>query len=141
MKRLTVILLLGVVSSVLLTADLLGQSAKTIKEKKIASQTVYEYFLEQGMDKPVVESVETYNEEGMLTEIKEFNSKGELKLWEAYSYDEDGNLVEARFFNSRGKLERKEVTVYSDGLRVERLFYNQKDKLVKRKVYEYEYRE
>jgi hypothetical protein len=141
MKRLTVFVLLGVGCSMFLTTNLPGQSAKTIKEKKIASRTVYEYFLERGMDKPVVESVETYNEEGKLLEIKEYNSKGELKLWEAYSYDEDGNLVEARFFNARGKLERKEVTVYKDGLRVERLFYNQKDKLVKRKVYEYEFRD
>ena len=141
MNRIAGIFLLGAVGSMLLTASLMGQSAKTIKEKKIASRTVHEYFLEQGMEKPVVESIEKYNEEGKLTEIKEFNSKGEVKLWEAYSYNEDGNLVEARFFNARGKLERKEVTIYSDGLRTERLFYNHKDKLVKRKVYKYEYRD
>lgn len=141
MNRLFIIMFLGALSSILLTVPLTGQSAKTIKEKKIASRTVHEYFLEQGMDKAVVESIEKYNEAGELIEIQEFNSKGDIKLWEAYTYDKDGNLVEARFFNARGKLERKEVTVYSEGLRSERLFYNHKDKLVKRKVYEYEYRD
>lgn len=125
----------------LISAPLMGQSAKTIREKKIASRTVQEYFIDEGMDQPVIESIEKYDAMGNLLEIKEFNSKGDIKLWEKYSYDEDGNVVEALFFNARGKLESKEISVYSDGLRVEKQYYNNKDKLVKRKVYEYEFRD
>mgnify|MGYP001813148399 CR=1 FL=1 len=124
----------------LVAGPLSGQNSKTIKEKKIASRTVYEYFIDEGMDKPVIESVETYNEMGDLLEIKEFNSKGEVKRWEQYAYNEEGKLVEEVFLNSKGKVERTEKSIYEDGLRVEKLFYNNRDKLYKRKVYEYEYR-
>ena len=126
---------------VVLSAPLRGQNEETIREKKIASRTVQEYFLAEGMDQPVIESIEIYDEKGKLTEIKEFNSRGEVKLWEKYSYDDDGNVVEAQFFNARGKLESKEINVYSEGLRIEKQYYNNKNKLVKRKVYEYEFRE
>lgn len=141
MRKEAGIFLLSTLALTLISAPLMGQSAKTIREKKIVSRTVYEYFLEEGMDEPVIESIEKFDAEGNLLEIKEFNSKGDLKLWEKYSYDEDGNLVETQFFNTRGKLESKEINVYSEGLRVEKLYYNNKDKLVKRKVYEYEFRE
>lgn len=140
MKRATDICLWAL-GLALISAPLMGQGAKTIREKKIVSRTVHEYFLDEGMDEPVVESVENYDINGNLLEIKEFNSRGDIKLWEKYSYDEDGNRVETQFFNARGKLESKEISVYSDGLRVEKQYYNHKEKLVKRKVYEYEFRE
>ena len=141
MRKETGIFLLSTLVLALISAPLIGQSGKTIREKKIVSRTVHEYFLDEGMDEPVIESIEKYDAEGNLLEIKEFNSKGDIKLWEEYSYDEDGNVVEARFFNARGKLESKEINVYSEGLRVEKLYYNNKDKLVKRKVYTYEFRD
>lgn len=141
MKNKTGILFLWILSSVFLAGPIFGQSTKTIKEKKISSRTVQEYFIEEGMDKPVIESIEKYNENGYLLEIKEFNSRGEVRLWEKYSYNEEGDVVETQFFNARGKLDSKEINVYSNGLRIEKQYYNNKDKLVKRKVYEYEYRD
>ena len=117
-----------------------GQGAKTIKDKKIASITVYEYFVEEGMDEPLVESIEKYDENGNLTEIKELNNKGEVKRWETYSYNEEGKVVEEVFLDSKGRVESTEKSIYSDGLRVEKQYYNNKGKLVKRKVYEYVYR-
>ena len=131
---------MGIFSLMLGSGTVLGQDASKIQEKKIAARTVYEYFVEEGLDEPVVESVERYNERGDLLEIKEFNSKGEVKRWEKYDYDESGHLVEEVYLDGKGKVQRTEKSVYSDGLRVEKLFYNKKDKLYKRKVYEYEYR-
>jgi len=125
---------------VLVAGPTRGQGTQTIKEKKIVSRTVYEYFIAEGMDEPVVESIETYNEDGNLLEIKEFSSKGEVKLWEKYAYNDEGQVVEVIFLNPRGKIESKEKTIYSDGLRIEKQYYNNKDKLVKRKVYDYEFR-
>lgn len=122
------------------TASLRGQSKEIIKEKHIASKTVQEYFIGEGMDEPVVESIEKFNERGDLIEIQEFNSKGDVKLWEKYTYDEEGRLVEEVFLDGKGRIERTEKSIYSDGLRIEKQFYNNKDKLYKRKVYEYEYR-
>ena len=125
----------------LITAGpVMGQSTKIIKEKKIATLTVQEYFIDEGMDEPVVESIERYNERGDLVEIQEFNSRGEVKLWEKYAYDNEGRVVEEIFLDAKGRIERTEKSIYSDGLKIEKLYYNNRDKLYKRKVYEYEYR-
>ncbi|MDF1574720.1 MAG: hypothetical protein P1P86_05960 [Bacteroidales bacterium] len=124
----------------LISCPLLGQNSRTIQEKKIASRTVHEYFLEEGLKEPLTESFERYNERGELLEIKEFNSKGEVKRWEKYAYNEEGRLVEEVFLDGKGSIERTEKSLYTDGLRTEKLYYNRKDKLYKRKVYEYEYR-
>jgi hypothetical protein len=123
-----------------MAGPLMGQNTETIKERKIVTRTVQEYFIEEGMDEPVIESLERYNEDGNLIEIKEFNNKGEVKLWEKYDYNEEGKVVEVIFLDAKGRVESKEKSIYSDGLRIEKQYYNKKDKLVKRKVYEYEYR-
>ena len=124
----------------IMAGPVLGQSTKIIKEKKIATLTVQEYFIDEGMDEPVVESIEKFNERGDLLEIQEFNSRGDVKLWEKYAYDNEGRVVEEIFLDSKGRVERTEKSIYSDGLRIEKQYYNNRDKLYKRKVYEYEYR-
>jgi hypothetical protein len=141
MKMKTGVLFLLTGTFMLLAGPILGQSTKIIKEKKIASQSIYEYFVEEGIDEPLLESYEKYDAEGNLLEIKELNSKGEVKLWQKYMYDEEGNVVEKIFLDAKGRVESKEKSIYSDGLRIEKQFYNKKDKLVKRKVYEYEFRD
>lgn len=125
----------------IVAASLLGQNRTTVKERKIASVTVQEYFIEEGMDKPVVESFTAFNEQGELSELKEFSNEGDVKKWEKYTYNEEGMLVEEIFLDGKGKVERKEISIYKDGLRIEKRFFNNKDKLYKRKVYEYEYRD
>lgn len=117
-----------------------GQSKKTIREEGIASITVQEYFLEEGMDEPVVESIEKFNEDGELVEIKEYNKKGDIKRWERYVYDADGHLVEEVFLDEKGRITETEKNIYEDELRIEKQFYNSKGDLYKKKVYEYEYR-
>ena len=124
----------------IMAGPVLGQSTTIIKEKKIATLTVQEYFIDEGMDEPVVESIERFNERGDLIEIQEFNSRGEVKLWEKYAYDNEGRVVEEIFLDTKGRVERTEKSIYSDGLRIEKQYYNNRDKLYKRKVYEYEYR-
>ena len=118
-----------------------AQSSKIIQEKQIKSQTVLEYFLEEGIDEPVIESIEQYNEQGELVELKEMTRRGEVKKWEKYVYDEDGNLTEELFLDVRGRVEEREVNIYQEGLRIEKQFYNNRDQMYKKKVYQYEYRE
>lgn len=118
-----------------------SQSKKEIREKGIASTTVQEYFIEEGMKEPVVESVEKFNMEGELVEIQEFNRRGEVRKWEQYVYDEDGELIEEIFLDQKGKIERTEKNIYRDGLRMEKEYYNNRGRLYKRKVYIYEYRQ
>ena len=117
-----------------------GQGKKTIRELGISSITVHEYFLGEGVDKPLVESVEHFNEVGDLTEIKEMNKRGEVTRWERYAYDDRGRLVEEVFLNEKGDTVRREKTIYRDDLRVEKEFYDNRGRLFKRKEYLYEYR-
>ncbi len=126
---------------VFMAGGVVGQSKKTIREKEIVSTTVHEYFIEEGMDDPVVESVEKYNEDGDLIEIQEFNKKGEVRKWEKYVYNDDGKLVEEVFLDAKGRIERTEKSFYEDNLRVEKQFYNSRGKLYKKKKYLYEYRQ
>lgn len=118
-----------------------AQSKKTIREKHITTQTVQEYFIEEGYKDPVVESIEKYNEDGELLEIKVFNKGGEIKKWEKYAYNEEGDLIEEVYMDARGRVERTEKNIYEDGLRIEKQYYDPKGKLYKKKLYEYEYRQ
>jgi len=129
--------LLGILMMVAGTTS--AQSAKTIKEKKIAVRTVNEYFIEEGQDEPVVESIERYNEQGELVEVKEMNRKGDVRRWEKYVYDKEGNLVEEQFLDAKGRITETEKNLYKDGLRMEKHYYNSRDKLYKKKVYVYEF--
>ncbi len=116
-----------------------GQSKKTIREKGITSRTVYEYFVENGNEDPLVESIEKFDEEGELTEVKEMNRRGEVRKWEKYVYNEDGKLVEEIKLDVKGKVSQTLKYIYADGLRIEKQYYNEKGWLVKRKAYVYEY--
>lgn len=117
-----------------------GQTRKEIREHGISSVTVEEYFIEEGMNDPVVESIERYNKDGDLVELKEFKKTGEVRKWEKYAYDEDGNLVEEVFLDEKGRVVTTEKNIYNGGLRTEKLFYNDRGDLFKKKVYQYEYR-
>lgn len=118
-----------------------AQSKKTIREKGITTITVNEYFIEEGMDEPVVESIQRFNEAGELMEIKEFNKKEEVKRWEKYVHDDDGNVVEQIFLDEKGRITETEKNIYDGKLRIEKQYFNNKGKLYKKKVYQYEYRQ
>ncbi len=131
------ILILLLVSVTVISA----QGSKTIREKKITTITVHEYFIEEGYNEPVVESIETFNEAGDRVEIKEFNKAGEVKRWEKYVYNEDRDLVEEIFLDAKGKVTLTEKNIYEDGLRIEKQYLNPKGKMIKKKEYIYEHRQ
>ena len=126
---------------VVLNGSLFGQDRKDIRDKDIVSITVNEYFIEEGLDEPLVESIEKYNEDGEVIELKEFNKRGVITRWEKYTYDEDRNVIEEIFLDARGKVTRTEKSIFEDGFRVEKHYFNERDKLFKKKVYVYEYSE
>jgi len=123
-----------------LSASVFGQDRKDIRDREIGSRTVNEYFIEEGIKEALIESFQKYNEDGEVIEVKEFNKRGEITLWEKYAYDEDRNIIEEVFLDEKGKVTRTEKTIYEDGLKVEKHYYNNKEKLYKKKVYVYEYR-
>lgn len=118
-----------------------AQGSKTIREKEITTITVHEYFIEEGYNEPVVESIETFNEAGDRVEIKQFNKGGEVKRWEKYVYNEDRDLVEEIFLDAKGKVTLTEKNIYEDGLRIEKHYFNPKGKMIKKKEYIYEHRQ
>lgn len=117
-----------------------AQSEEIISKNKVASQTVYEYFIEEGLKDPVVERIEKYDKKGNLIEEKEMNKEGEVKTWMKYKFDADGNKVEEIILNIRGGQEERVEWTYKEGLVIEKKYYDHKDRLVKRKEYKYEYR-
>ena len=132
------VVVIGIVLSLVIPVQ--GQNKKEIREKGISSISVEEYFIEEGIDKPVIESIEKYNKDGELVEIQVFNSRGEVKTWEKYVYDDKGWLVEEIFLDEKGKIVRTEKSIYENGLKVEKQFFNERDKLYKKKKYVYDYR-
>ena len=135
------LILIGVFILTVVNVPAGAQSKKEIREKNIKTITVEEYFLEEGIKEPFVESVETYNSDGELVEIKELNRRGEVKRWEKYSYDEEGNKVEEIFLDEKGRVDHIERTLYEDGLKVEKQYFNDRERMYKKKVYVYEYRQ
>jgi len=133
---------LYIIAFVLAMLPALGyaQGEDLISKKKIASQTVYEYFIEEGIKNPVIERIEKYDKSGNMTEEKEMNKEGEVRLWMKYKYDAAGNKVEETIMNIRGGQEERFEWIYKDGLVVEKKYFDHKDRLVKRKEYKYEYR-
>jgi ATP adenylyltransferase/5',5'''-P-1,P-4-tetraphosphate phosphorylase II len=124
----------------LLPALMNAQSEEIISKNKIASQTTYEYFIEEGLKDPLVERIEKYDRSGNMTEEKEMNKLGEVRSWMKYKFDAEGNKVEETVLDSKGKLEERFEWIYKDGLVVEKKYYDHKDRLAKRKEYKYEYR-
>lgn len=123
-----------------LSASLLAQDRKDIRDAGVVSRTVNEYFIEDGIKEPLVESVIKYDEDGEVTEVKEFNKRGEITRWEKYVYDEDRNVIEEQFLDEKGKVSRIEKTIWEDGFKKEKHYFNSRKKLYKKKVYVYEYR-
>jgi hypothetical protein len=128
----TIFLLLATVAT--------GQGKKTIKDKGITTITVEEYFIEEGMDEPVIESIEKFDEEGDLIELQVFNKRGDVKTWEKYVYNDNGDMVEQVFLDVKGRIVETEKTIYNGKLKTEKQYFNNKGNLYKRKVYKYEYR-
>jgi YD repeat-containing protein len=118
-----------------------AQGRKTVEKKGIVEQTVYEYFVAEGLSKPVVEEIINYDEQGNVLEHQVFNKYGEYKSWERFRYDEDGNKVEEIILDGSGKQVERFEWIYEDDLVVEKKYYDDRDRLVKRKEYKFSYRD
>lgn len=116
-----------------------AQDKEVAKKNKVQSQTVQEYFIEEGLSDPVVEQIEKFDRDGNRIELKEFNKEGDIKDWRLYKYDAAGNNTEEIQMDMRGNQEERIVWVYKNGLVVEKKYFDHKDRLVKRKEYKYTY--
>lgn len=118
-----------------------AQGRKTIEKKGIVQQTVHEYFVAEGLSKPVVEEIVNYDKEGNIAEHQVFNKYGEYKSWEKFKYDKEGNKVEEIILDGSGNQEERFEWIYKDELLVEKRYYDDRNRLAKRKEYKYSYRD
>ncbi len=117
-----------------------AQSSKEVKEKGIVSQHVYEIDYSEGLNTEVLEKEDFFDAAGNLIELKEYNSKGEVDLWEKYTYTDDGEIKTETYLDKKGNVEKKVVYEYEDGLKTAKLYYDAKDRLLKKKKYVYKFR-
>lgn len=118
-----------------------AQGKKTIKNLHLKSQTVYEYFIAEGLKDPVIESIEVYDSTGNVIEFKEFSSEGDIKNWQTFKYDENDNKIEETTFDNKGRIEERIEWIYKNELVVEKKYFDHKNRLTKRKEYKYAYRQ
>jgi hypothetical protein len=128
-----------IIFGVLFSSVLFGQSKSQIISEKITSIKTYEQELSKGLDKKYIVEESTYDSKGRLLELKELNSKGDIKLWEKFKFDENGNLVEEIIYDIEGKIKKKEITFYTNNLRTHREFYDSRGRKYKIKTYEYKF--
>jgi hypothetical protein len=122
-----------------LVSSLFGQSSKQIKEMGIKSQTILEVFIEEGIDQPVIEKKETYDEQGQITEVIEYNKTGEITNWQKFEYDQDGNITGEMQLDNKGRTVSRIRTIYENQLKTEKQYFDSKDRMFKKKIYKYEY--
>lgn len=105
----------------------------------IKSQTILELFIKEGMDEPVPEKKEFYNERGDIIEVIEYKKSGDIKLWERYEFDEDGNITGEIHLDKKSRVLTKIITIYENDLKLEKQYFDSMDRMYKKKIYEYEY--
>jgi hypothetical protein len=118
-----------------------AQSKSLILNNKVATQTITIVDYEESNGDERLERIETYDKFGNLIEVKDYNSKGELSLFERYTYDETGNKTSEEKFDNKGNLEKRYEYSYKNGLKTSRSTFDKKGKLVKKRVYSYTYHE
>lgn len=131
--------ILGVLVCTFWLATVCGQSTKNIVKKQITKRVITEINYADGLNKPMVEEEKTFDANGNVLVLKEFNNDGKIKTWMTYEYDANDDVICEKQLNAKGNVIEKIVYIYKDGLRTEKQYFDAKDRLVKKKMYEYSY--
>lgn len=115
-----------------------SQTKSQIKEKNIASTTVWKYDFSSGKELKIKESFTRFNAKGLVVEEIDYNKEGDQKERLEYKYDELKNKIEEKVFDKNDKLLKTNKYIYKDELKMVKEVYNNKGKLVSKKVYVYE---
>lgn len=125
--------------TLLLPSTLIAQKRSTYMESRVKSETVHEYFIEEGIKDPLVESVTSYDKSGNIIEYKEMNSDGIVKTWQKFKYNEDNDKIEETTLDPKGNQVEKIQWIYDGEFVVEKKYFDSRDRLTKRKEYKYTY--
>jgi hypothetical protein len=126
---------------ILFVSSIAAQSTEERREMGIKSETILELFIGEGMDEPVPEKKEVYNERGDIIEIIEYEKTGEIKFWEQYEFDEVGNITGEIKLDKKGRIVERIITIYENDLKLEKQYFDSMDRMYKKKIYKYEYYE
>lgn len=132
--------LIFILTILLCSGTLHGQSKAEIKEKGITKVKTYEQRLDKGLDKKFVISEINYNNDGKIIEQKLTTRKGEIKEWTKFKFDSAGNEIERLTLNIKGEVDKKTVTKFENNLKVLREYYDSEGRLYRKKTYEYEFK-
>jgi antitoxin component YwqK of YwqJK toxin-antitoxin module len=114
-----------------------AQGKKKIKERNVHQVVVYKYDYKSGKEKKTLESETTYDDNGNVTEKKEYDNEGKLKEHVKRTYDENSNVLKEITYNTNGKVEKTEEYKYNGELITEKSTYDANGKLKSKKTYSY----
>lgn len=159
MKKIVVVLVFGV-----LCLPALAQGRKDFKEAGIKSATVYKYEYKTGKEVKTLDEKNTYDINGNLTEMIEYDDFGKVTKHEKYTYDQNNDELSKTIYDAAGKVKKvlkstynaekrkvteseydaagklKKISKYSyfGKFKTEKLTYDANNKLIQKKVYIYE---
>jgi hypothetical protein len=114
-------------------------SRKEASKAKVKSVSVFETNVSDKKAKPILESMNRYDESGNLLEILEKDKNGVVTLHESYEYNSEGQKSVEIQYEPDGKIKKKNVFKYSDGLRSERQTFDKNGALISQRKYVYEF--
>jgi len=138
-KPLLVIILMSI--AVLANAQDYQPKSKRISKANVKTVKVEKKSYDVGHEETELLEAVTYNEDGDVTEVKEWKNN-KLSKHEKYEYNSEGDIVLETEFDLKGKLGKKvEYKYNSDRLVTERIVYFSNGKVKSRRVYSYTYQD
>lgn len=118
-----------------------SQSKSQIKELNISTKKTYYIDYEDSNGDEQLESVEKFNEKGLLIEEINYDKSGKIKKHEKYEYNSKGKLTkEIRLLPNGKKKKTIEYKYNDDGLKIMKIVYDSKDIIISKKRYDYTFK-
>jgi antitoxin component YwqK of YwqJK toxin-antitoxin module len=116
-------------------------NSKSAEKRKVKSIKVEKTEYTDGIETTNIETEASYDEGGNILEIKEWDSKGKIKLHEKYEYDSSGNKIKEINYDSKGKIIEYKEYKYKNKLQTERKEYYPNGKIKSVRKYNYSFYE
>ncbi len=123
---------------ILISTIAFSQSKKKIKENGYTTKTEYKHEFRAGKEKKIKISETTFNKNGGISVLKEFDEFGKIEKHIAYFYSEKGNKTKEVYYLPNGKLKRTIKYKYNKGFKIEKAIYDANDKIKSKKTFVYE---
>jgi len=123
--------------SILISTIVFSQSKKKIRENGYTTKTIYKSEYRGGKEKKVKVSETTFNKNGDIAELKEFDEFGKIKKHILFSYDDKKNKTKEIYYTPSGKIKKTVKYKYNNGFKIEKAIYDGNGKIKSKKTYVY----